>query len=98
MPKAATRGSLYVKCIAYSACRTAYLTELKAVSAMATKMKLGTLMKSASTFLIETVLNDQYKNNPNTLADITREQNRTFSFITARQKEVAALVKQYKIK
>ena len=97
MSKAATRGSLYVKCIAYSTCRTAYLTELKAVSAMATKMKLGTLMKSAST-LVKTVLNDQYKNNPNTLADIAREQSRTFSFITSRQKEVATLVKQYKIK
>jgi hypothetical protein len=96
MTKETIRGSLYVKCIAYATCRNAYLTELKAVSAMATTMKLSTLMKNASA-LIKPALTAQY-NNPNTLADIAREQTRTYSFITSRQKEVAALVKQYKIK
>jgi hypothetical protein len=97
MTKAATRGSLYVKCIAYTTCRTAYLTELKAVSAMATTMKLSTMMKTAST-LIKPALTAQYKNRPDLLADIAREQTRTYSFITSRQKEVTALAKQYRIK
>ncbi|MFM2373770.1 MAG: hypothetical protein RJA75_666 [Actinomycetota bacterium] len=95
--KETARGSLYVKCIAYTPCRTAYLTELKAVSAMATKMKLSTLMKSAAK-LIDPVLNAQYKNRPDLFANIAPEQTRTYSFITARQKEVAALMTKYKIK
>jgi hypothetical protein len=95
--KETARGSLYVKCIAYTTCRTAYLTELKAVSAMATKMKLSTLMKSAAK-LVNPVLNVQYKNRPDIFANIAREQARTYSFIAARQKEVAALMTKYKIK
>jgi spore coat protein CotH len=97
MTKETTRGSLYVKCIAYTTCKNAYLTELKAVSAMATKMKLSTLMKNAS-ILIKPTLTAQYKNRPDQLANIAREQTRTYSFITSRQKEVAALVTKYKIK
>jgi len=97
LTKAAARGSLYTKCISHIPCRNAYLTELKAVSAMATKMKLGTLMKSATT-LIKPVLTAQYKNRPDLLANIAPEQTRTFSFITARQKEIAALMTKYKIK
>lgn len=95
--KEAARGSLYVKCIAYTPCRTAYLTELKAVSAMATKMKLSTLMKSAAK-LINPVLKVQVKNRSDLFTNITLEQNRTYTFIAARQKEVAALVTKYKIK
>lgn len=95
--KETTRGSLYVKCIAYTPCRTAYLTELKAVSAMATKMKLSTMMRSAAK-LINPVLTVQYKNRPDLFANIVPEQNRTYSFIAARQKEVAALMTKYKIK
>jgi hypothetical protein len=95
--KETARGSLYVKCISYIPCRNAYLTELKAVSAMATKMKLSTLMKSAAT-LVKPVLASQYKSRPDVLANIASEQTRTYSFITARQKEVAALVTKYKIK
>ncbi|MEN9970848.1 MAG: hypothetical protein RL146_149 [Actinomycetota bacterium] len=95
--KETTRGSLYVKCIAYTPCRTAYLTELKAVSAMATKMKLSTMMRSAAK-LINPVLTVQYKNRPDLFANIVPEQNRTYSFISARQKEVAALMTKYKIK
>ena len=95
--KETARGSLYVKCISYIPCRNAYLTELKATSAMATKMKLGTLMKSASS-VIKPVLTAQYKTRPDLLLGITAEQTRTISFITARQKEVAALATKYKIK
>jgi hypothetical protein len=64
---------------------------------MATTMKLSTLMKNAST-LIKPALTAQYKNRPDLLADIAREQTRTYSFITSRQKEVTALVTQYRIK
>ena len=95
--KETTRGSLYVKCISYTPCRTAYLTELKAVSAMATKMKLSTLMKSAAK-LIDPVLNAQYRTRPDIFANIAPEQARTYAFITARQKEVSALMTKYKIK
>jgi spore coat protein CotH len=97
LTKETLRGSLYVKCISYIPCRNAYLTELKATSAMATKMKLRTLMKSAST-VIQPVLADQYKLHPDLLAGIKAEQTRSISFIAARQKEVAALVTKYKIK
>jgi hypothetical protein len=97
LTKQTARGLLYVKCISYIPCRNAYLTELKATSAMATKMKLGTLMKSAST-LIKPVLATQYKTRPDLLAGITAEQTRSISFIAARQKEVAALATKYKIK
>jgi hypothetical protein len=64
---------------------------------MATKMKLSTLMKSAAK-LVNPVLNVQYKNRPDIFANIAREQARTYSFIAARQKEVAALMTKYKIK
>jgi spore coat protein CotH len=94
-PKAAVRGMLYTKCIAFVTCRNAYLSQLKAVSAMATKMKLGTLMKSAST-LIRPTLDDQ--NNSNQMEVIALEQTTAIKFISTRQKEVAALVKKYKIK
>jgi spore coat protein CotH len=96
-PKAAVRGMLYIKCIAYTVCKTAYLTELKNVSAMATKMKLGSLMKSAAT-LIKPVLLTQYPAGSKELEVLTMEQSRTISFIAIRQKAVAALVKTYKIK
>jgi spore coat protein CotH len=95
--KETMRGSLYVKCISHIPCRNAYLTELKAVSAMATKIKLSTLMKSAAT-LINPVLSAQYSIRPDLFANIAPEQTRTFSFISARQKEVAALIAKYKIK
>jgi spore coat protein CotH len=97
LTKETPRGLLYSKCISYISCRNAYLTELKATSAMATKMKLGTLMKSAST-VIKPVLDAQYKLRPDLLSVITAEQTRSISFISARQKEVAALVTKYKIK
>jgi hypothetical protein len=97
LPKETARGSLYTKCIAYATCKTAYLTELKNVSAMATKMKLGTLMKSAAT-VIKPVLLTQYPAGAEELDVLGMEQTRSIAFIATRQKEVAALVKTYKIK
>jgi hypothetical protein len=55
------------------------------------------LLAPAAT-LIKPVLTDQYKSRPDLLANIAPEQNRTYSFITARQKEVTALMTKYKIK
>ena len=95
--KETARGMLYTKCIAYSVCKTAYLTELKAVSAMVTKMKLVTLIKSAAA-TIKPVIMDRYPAGSDMLESIGIEQNSTIKFITTRQKEVAALVKTYKIK
>ena len=95
LPKETVRGMLYTRCIAYTVCKTAYLTDLKAVSAMATKMKLGTLMKSVSS-VIKPVLNSQF--NPDQFEMIALEQTRSIGFISSRQKEVAVLVKKYKIK
>ena len=97
LTKETARGSLYVKCIAYPTCRNAYLTELKATSAMATKIKLGTLMRSAAA-VIKPVLNDQFKNRPDLVIAITAEQTRSIAFIASRQKEVSALATKYKIK
>jgi hypothetical protein len=95
LPKETVRGMLYTKCIAYVTCRNAYLTQLKAVSAMATKMKLGTLMRSASTLIKPTLA---ARNNSDQMAIIALEQTTAIKFISTRQKEVAALVKKYKIK
>lgn len=97
LPKETARGNIYTKCIAYAVCKTAYLTELKAVSAMASKMKLGTLMKSAAG-VIKPVLLNKYPAGSDAFQIIEMEQTRSISFIASRQKEVAALVKTYKIK
>jgi hypothetical protein len=86
---------MYTKCIAYVPCRNAYLSQLKAVSAMATKMKLSRLMKSATNVIRPTLV---AKNNSDQMEIIALEQASTLKFITTRQKEVAALVKKYKIK
>lgn len=95
--KATNRGILYTNCISYTPCKTAYLTELKAVSAMATKMKLADQMRAASK-LIKPVLATQFASERDLMTKIGNEQTRSISFISARQKEVAALVKTYKIK
>jgi spore coat protein CotH len=95
LPKETVRGMMYTKCIAYVPCRNAYLSQLKAVSAMATKMKLSTLMKSATNVIRPTLV---AKNNSDQMEIIALEQASTLKFITTRQKEVAALVKKYKIK
>ena len=64
---------------------------------MATKMKLGPLMKSAAT-VIKPVPLTQYPAGSEELDILAMEQTRSITFITTRQKEVAALVKTYKIK
>lgn len=97
LPKETVRGSLYVRCIAHIPCRNAYLTQLKAVSDMATMMKLGALMSSAAK-VIQPTLDAQFKTKPEQLEIIALEQGRTIAWITSRQKEVAALMKKYKIK
>jgi spore coat protein CotH len=95
LPKETVRGMMYTKCIAHVPCRNAYLSQLKAVSAMATKMKLSSLMKSAATVIRPTLA---ARNNSDQMEIIALEQASTLKFITTRQKEVAALVKKYKIK
>ena len=97
LPKETARGMLYTKCIAYTVCKTEYLTQLKAVSAMATKIKLGSLMKSAAG-VVKPVLLSAYPAGSEGLRVIEMEQTRSIAFIATRQKEVAALVKTYKIK
>jgi spore coat protein CotH len=95
LPKETVRGMMYTKCIAYVPCRDAYLSQLKAVSAMATKMKLSTLMKSVTNVIRPTLA---ARNNSDQMGIIALEQASALKFITTRQKEVAALVKKYKIK
>lgn len=97
LPRQTARGMLYTKCIAYSVCKTDYLTQLKAVSDMATKMKLGSLMKAATT-VINPVLRVQFPAETGVYEIALKEQTRSIAFIASRQKEVAALVKKYKIK
>ena len=91
------RGMLYVKCINYKPCRTQYLLELKAVSEMATKIKLGAQMKTVAA-VIEPVLAEQYSKDQPTLTLAHQEQARSIGYIAKRQAEVKALLKQYKIK
>lgn len=91
------RGKLYVQCINYKPCRTQYLLELKAVSAMATKIKLGAQMRAVAA-VIEPVLAVQYAKDQPTLTLAHKEQTRSIAYIARRQAEVKALLKQYKIK
>jgi hypothetical protein len=91
------RGKLYVQCINYKPCRTQYLLELKAVSAMATKIKLGAQMRAVSA-VIEPVLAAQYVNDKDTLTLAHNEQTRSIAYIAKRQAEVKALLAKYKIK
>ncbi|MFM8927294.1 MAG: CotH kinase family protein, partial [Rhodoluna sp.] len=95
--RASYRGKLYIDCINYKPCRTEYLKQLKAVSLMATKMKLGTQMQAAAK-LVNPVLQVQYKNSPELFTLAKSEQARSIGFIAKRQAQVAALLKKYKIK
>ena len=92
-----SRGRLYTQCINYKPCRTEYLLNLKAVSAMATKIKLGTKMRQVAT-VIEPVLAAQYKTRPSLLTLAHSEQTRSIGFLTTRHAEVKKLLLQYKIK
>lgn len=91
------RGKLYVSCINYVPCRNQYLLELKAVSATATKIKLGAKMQAVAK-VINPIIADQYKNKPELITLARNEQARSIGFITKRQAQVATLLKKYKIK
>jgi spore coat protein CotH len=95
--RASYRGKLYVSCINYKPCRTQYLKELKAVSLMATKIKLGSQMQAAAK-LVNPVLQVQYKNTPELITLAKSEQARSIGFIAKRQAQVAALLKKNNIK
>jgi hypothetical protein len=71
--------------------------ELKAVSAMATKIKLGAQMRAAAA-VIEPVLAAQYAEDKATLTLAHNEQTRSIAYIAKRQAEVKALLAKYKIK
>lgn len=91
------RGLLYVRCINYKPCRTQYLLQLKAVSTMATTMKLGEKMTAAAK-LIDTTLVLQYRSNPSMLSVIRKEQTRTVKFITAQQGKVRQVLTSYGVR
>lgn len=91
------RGKAYRMCITYSVCKRAYLLELKAVSAKAASMKLGTQMQAVAK-LINPVLAVQYSNNTSKLTLAKNEQARSVAFITKRQQQIAALLKANGIK
>ncbi len=86
-PKTMDRGMLYMRCIAYTPCKIAYLKALKAVSAKATSMKLVAKMKAAAalTSSLRVGLN----------AAITTN---TYNFVALQQAAVAKLLKANKIK
>ena len=92
-----TRGQLYVKCINYKPCRTQYLLQLKAVSAMATSMKLGEKLRNAAK-VIDSTLVSQFKSNPSMLAVIYKEQTRTVRFIATQQTNVKKALTTYGVK
>ena len=81
------RGLLFKRCLSYTPCRVEYLTQLKAVSAKATSIKLVAAMKSASTVIA-----------PYTNASAKSEQVRVQAWVAKQQVKVAALMKTYKIK
>ena len=91
------RGLLYVKCINYKPCRTQYLLQLKAVSTMATTMKLSAKITNAAK-VIEPTLKDQFITDPATLALIHKEQARTLRFIVVQQGNVKKALTTYGVK
>jgi hypothetical protein len=91
------RGLLYVKCINYKPCRTQYLLQLKAVSAMATTMKLGDKMSKAAK-AINAELVDQFKTSPSFMAVIHKEQARSIRFIATQQLNVKKALTTYGVK
>lgn len=91
------RGLLYVKCINYKPCRTQYLLQLKAVSAMATTMKLGEKLSNAAK-VIDSTLVYQFKTDPSMLSTIHKEQTRTIKFIASQQANVKKALTTYGVK
>ncbi|NBT47093.1 MAG: hypothetical protein EBT07_04645 [Actinobacteria bacterium] len=94
------RGKLYVQCINYSVCKTAYLQALKNVAAKALSMNLsGKLTAAAKT--IDPALVARYGGNMEAmkyLDTIHLEQSSMQLFLTKRQKSVADLLQQNNIK
>ena len=76
------RGLLFRKCLAYKPCKTLYLTQLKAVSAKATAIKLTSSMRAAGTML------SNY-----TDEGAKAEQNRVVAWIGKQQARVKAVLK-----
>lgn len=91
------RGKAFVNCINYTPCKRQYLTELKAVSAKATSMKLGAQMQAVAK-VINPVLAIQFKNSPSKMTLARDEQARSIGFIAKRQAQVATLLKANNIK
>ncbi len=81
------RGLLFTKCLAYSACKTAYLLKLKAVSAKVTSAKLVTSLKTAATVIAS------YSS-----ADIKNEQARVQQWVAKQQARVTAVLKANNIR
>ena len=81
------RGLLFRKCLAYSACKTAYLLKLKAVSAKVTSSKFVTSMKNAATTIA----------NYSGVAE-KAEQVRVQQWIVKQQARVSAVLKANKIR
>ena len=93
------RGKLYTQCILNTYCKKEYLIQLKAVSAKATAIKLGTQMAAAAK-LIDPVLKAQYSSTENKplYALAKSEQTRSIGYIAKRQAQVAAVLKKPVVK
>ncbi len=81
------RGILFQKCLAYKACKTEYLNDLKAVLAKATTGKLTTFMRAQAAMV------RGYSNSGNIL-----EQTRTINWVGKQITKVQALLKKNGIK
>jgi hypothetical protein len=71
--------------------------QLKAVSAMATTMKLGEKMTTAAK-VIDSTLVAQFKTNPSFLSVIHKEQTRSVKFVTTQQANVKSVLSTYGVK
>jgi len=91
------RGQLYVYCINYKPCKTEYLKDLKAISAKVTSIKLTSKI-AAAIKVINPVADAQFGTTMQQLTNLHTEQARTIRWITARQAQVADLLKQNGIK
>ena len=76
------RALLFTKCLAYSVCKKAYLTQLKAVSAKVTNVKFVTSLKSTSTLIASF-----------SAPDVKDEQVRVQKWVAKQQAKVATLLK-----
>ncbi len=81
------RGLLFQRCLDYKPCKTAYLTELKSISAKATSYKMPTIMSSYAKLI------KGYSS-----AGAIDEQKRSIAWLAKQQTTVAKLMKKYGIK